>query len=252
MADVFSGGIRRVLDVCLLVDDKDMTERIHAMLDASQFAAEIRTQSVVTQAELVDALSKNDFDFLIFLSSSSQIGEGNFAIQNSVDATGEDLVLCICPLFEMNGRQLESRGDIKKIEVYTIPLPLVGDNLITLMGDIADRARRLSHKPLLVNFHNTLRSLLPSSIVYAESDRRVLYIHLEQEVLRVYGKLVDLLSLLPASFVQCHKSFIVNMDYIQEFDSGSVLMSNGDRVPISQKRRRSTRLSFEAHIGRQF
>ena len=46
---------------------------------------------------------------------------------------------------------------------------------------------------------------------------------------------------LPASFIQCHKSFLVNMDHVKELKADSVVLSSNQVVPVSQKRRKFVR-----------
>ena len=42
----------------------------------------------------------------------------------------------------------------------------------------------------------------------------------------------------PYRFVRPHKSFLVNCSYINKIESGNILIQSGDRIPISQSRRK--------------
>lgn len=42
----------------------------------------------------------------------------------------------------------------------------------------------------------------------------------------------------PYRFMRPHKSFLVNCSYIETIESGYILMQSGDRIPISQSRRK--------------
>lgn len=46
------------------------------------------------------------------------------------------------------------------------------------------------------------------------------------------------MQLNPYRFVRPHKSFLVNCSYIDRIEPGNILMQNGDRIPISQSRRK--------------
>lgn len=37
-------------------------------------------------------------------------------------------------------------------------------------------------------------------------------------------------------FVQVHKSFLVNMDYIQKLVQGTIIMESGRQIPVSKTR----------------
>ena len=69
-------------------------------------------------------------------------------------------------------------------------------------------------------------------------------------MVETYGKLSDLLQRLPQRFVQCHKSFVVNMGFIDEFGRTDITLTSGERVPVSQKRRASVREAFFKFVGR--
>lgn len=81
----------------------------------------------------------------------------------------------------------------------------------------------------------------PSRISYIESDRRKVRIHAGAEEIEAYASLSDLAAELPASFIQCHKSFLVNMDHVKELKADSVVLSSNQVVPVSQKRRKFVR-----------
>ena len=49
-----------------------------------------------------------------------------------------------------------------------------------------------------------------------------------------YGKLKDLLQKLPKHFMQIHKSFIVNQDYVVQYSYDNVRMENGKTLNISR------------------
>lgn len=50
----------------------------------------------------------------------------------------------------------------------------------------------------------------------------------------VRGKLGQLLSELPPNFVKCHRSFIVNTNYIQATHSGYIVLKNKEEIPVSR------------------
>jgi hypothetical protein len=43
-------------------------------------------------------------------------------------------------------------------------------------------------------------------------------------------------SVLPANFLNCHKSYSVNMDHIRIFNDSRVILTNGAEVPVSRAR----------------
>lgn len=103
-------------------------------------------------------------------------------------------------------------------------------------------------RPFNVRSDGKVVSLLPRQISYIESDRRKLRIHMGDRVVETYATIAEISEKLPDVFVQCHKSFLVNMDYIAEFGSGTLLLRTGESVPVSQKRRKDVREEFLTYI----
>lgn len=91
-------------------------------------------------------------------------------------------------------------------------------------------------------------SLDARKIIYIESDKRKIIFHCTDTTIQYYYKIADLLPLLPESFEQCHKSYIVNMDYIQSINRNEIILKNSFCLPIAQKRQ-DFKTKFIAYLG---
>ena len=90
-------------------------------------------------------------------------------------------------------------------------------------------------------------------VAFVESNLRKVRVCLaDGESLETYATLAGLLKKLPPTFVQCHKSFLVNMDHIAELRPDCVVLQSGDTVPISQARRKATREAFLSYARAGF
>lgn len=83
----------------------------------------------------------------------------------------------------------------------------------------------------------TLR-LPSSSILYSEALGRTCRLRITDPAgeycLRIRFR--DIQQLLPTEiFVQCHRSYLVNIQYVRRFTRSDIYMSNGDRIPLSRK-----------------
>jgi desulfoferrodoxin len=87
--------------------------------------------------------------------------------------------------------------------------------------------------------------------LHAGEEPRVSFAILpDDEIVEVYAKLSDLMQKLPNRFVQCHKSYVVNMGFIKELAQDHALLTTGESVPISQQRRKPMREAFIEYIGK--
>ena len=77
-------------------------------------------------------------------------------------------------------------------------------------------------------------------IMYFSSDVKKILIHRRNGVDSFYGKLSEL-KLPVSDFIQIHKSFIVNKQFVVRFKFDSVLLSNSEELPISRVYRKIVR-----------
>lgn len=120
---------------------------------------------------------------------------------------------------------------------------------VALAMDIALAAReRFREKPFRLREKGVERIVRPSDILYLESSLHALRIHTVHEVVETYGKLADILPQLPRRFVRTHQSFAVNLDAVRTLESGSVVLTTGESVPVSRRMRASVRAALFEHI----
>lgn len=87
------------------------------------------------------------------------------------------------------------------------------------------------------NFKSSVK-VLYSEIIYFESDKREIKIVCVKEIYRFYGKMEEIKKHLPEFFIQPHRSYIVNYKQIKHFKPDELIVFTGDRIPISQSKRR--------------
>jgi DNA-binding LytR/AlgR family response regulator len=86
----------------------------------------------------------------------------------------------------------------------------------------------------IIENSSTIKILL-KDIYYIEVYDKTCFIHKKDEVIKTYSslaKLCDLLGGVP--FLKCHRSYIVNMFYINEILSNDFILKNGEKIPITK------------------
>ena len=90
-------------------------------------------------------------------------------------------------------------------------------------------------------------------VLFVESFYRKLRYHLWNETIECYGSFSGLPELIARQMIQCHKSFLVNPDYIRSMDHQKFMLKDGSTVPISRSRYASSRQAFldycACHLG---
>lgn len=96
-----------------------------------------------------------------------------------------------------------------------------------------------------------LHCVCAERIIYVESRNHTVLIHTEETTYTVYEKLDDILARLPESFHQCHKSYLVNLRWIQRMEAGRLLLRNGETVRVSRAFAAGTRDRVFRFMGLQ-
>ena len=104
-------------------------------------------------------------------------------------------------------------------------------NKLTLLLD--EILQRSVQKRIAVKVKKQHRYLEINDIMYVESDKHVLNIHLkDSRVIQTTEKLSELEKTINSKrFIRCYQSYLVNMDYIKDAKTDFIL-SNDIRIPI--------------------
>ena len=108
--------------------------------------------------------------------------------------------------------------------------------------------RQAGGHPVRFHLKGEERVVSPRDIIYIESNRRRVQVHLRRESFETYARLADLERELPPSFVRCHQSFLVNLDYVSSLGTSAIELVGGDTVPVSRRYRPGVREALFAHI----
>ena len=128
---------------------------------------------------------------------------------------------------------------VESYEVYAAGYLLkpYDTNKLTLLLD--EVLQRSVQKRIAVKVKKQHRYLEINDIMYAESDKHVLNIHLkDSRVIQTTEKLSELKKTINSKrFIRCHQSYLVNMDYIKDAKTDFIL-SNDIRIPIRVRGRK--------------
>ena len=88
-----------------------------------------------------------------------------------------------------------------------------------------------------------------SDIVYCEVLGRKVYLHKNGgAVIDYYDKLENLERRVDGRFFKCHRSYLVNLDYVRGCQNGRVALSQGEHIPASRLRERELIQALLRHM----
>ena len=135
--------------------------------------------------------------------------------------------------------------------VYFLVKPIRPDSFRRAMDRAMERlvAERQKSR-LTVTFQNRVSAVALRDISYIEFSVRSATIHAGTRVLRTYEKLSSLQQRVDSRFIQCHKSYLVNMDYVIGFQGNTLELCGGVEIPVGQSRAKVTRETLLHHLTR--
>lgn len=132
-----------------------------------------------------------------------------------------------------------------------IKKPVDEQLLLSLIRQIIQEKEEPSHDWIVVKTRNGRTKISISQILYAESQKHRLLIHMSSEILETYGKLSDMEAALPDTFFRCHKSFLINARHIKTYEGNRFVLDDGTYVEISQTRRKEIRQKFFRYLEQE-
>ncbi|NHM14694.1 response regulator [Eggerthellaceae bacterium zg-886] len=234
----WEGAIRRMNRLAIVDDDKQ------AALTLKDLVLEY-PQEVAPKIEVF--LSAQEFEEALDAGASFNIVFMDICLDENGEASGIDVVKS---RYQSDiGTQIiyvtsfiEHCTDVYQTNhAYFLVKPVKREKLFEALDKACANLDQLSREALPVKQAGRLIFVPLHKIAYIESDLRKIKIKTPDGTLEMYGKLSEIMKQLPDRFIQCHRSFLVNLDYVQALQKKELLLSTGEEIPISQHRYQATR-----------
>lgn len=90
---------------------------------------------------------------------------------------------------------------------------------------------------VIVTYNDESRRILKNEIYYVEVDNHHIILHTKDEKIRFKARLMDFESQFEEpQFCKCHRSYIVNLHYVEKISREGVEIENGTKLPVSRAR----------------
>ncbi len=96
------------------------------------------------------------------------------------------------------------------------------------------RLKSRDEKSIVIQTVNWCRSIRVRDIYYCEVIDRKIYIHTRDGVMDYYGKMRELEKKAGSWLFKCHRSYLLNLDYLSEYRNGTVILENGEQIPVAK------------------
>ena len=124
-------------------------------------------------------------------------------------------------------------------------LPFREDRLseaLTLADMVCEKERSQS---LSILSRGQLIRIIYSTIRYVESDGRKQVFFTDNGSYETYMLMSEVTELLPKQFVQCHRSYIINLDRVMSFGADGLILGTGEMIPISRSHQKEMKTMLQ-------
>lgn len=183
-----------------------------------------------------------------------------------------DIFLLDIQMDELNGMEVAKRIrqiDKKEVEIiFTTSLieyiqegyevrayryllkPIKLENLKKHINSCVEEVNRNKSSYIVVNEKNDAYKLKISDITYIEIQKREMTIHTINKDYIINSSMSKMENELSKyNFYRCHKSFMVNIDFIKNIKQYVAILDNKEEVPISRYKFKDTKARFLSHLG---
>ena len=113
--------------------------------------------------------------------------------------------------------------------------PIWQESFYRLMDSVIPECRKGAENSLILRCKTGIARVELDQLRYCEAMNRSLWIHLGgDKVVESTGKLDELWEQLQSCdcFVRCHRSYLVNLDYVQNISTKEIILTDGTQIPI--------------------
>lgn len=205
--------------------------------DNQQFAEKLKSDILSINADCEVTLFSTISSLLFMLEDKGSRIDGIFLDIKNTDGNGIDAAMKIkakYPLIRLvfvTGYGDEYSQDIFNCSTGYRPVafllkPVKEKYLKIALEKISDTTIK-SERYIQIAYNRTTTFINEKDIIYISSDKRKLTIYTVNESFTYYDKLDSLLRRLGDNFCRCHKSYVVNFDYINSVENWhSIIMYN--------------------------
>lgn len=226
---IFSGG-GNVIRAAVCDDEKYMADAIRKM--AADFFRAKNIETVIEQFSSGKELLKYDKTIdILFLDIQMKDMDGMETARELRRRGFKGFLIFITVLKDTVFKSFE-------VQAYDyLVKPVEESRFEKTMERLLTSMRSAAEENLLIQRGYESRLVPFEDIVFCEIIDRKIYLHLATlEIIDYYDRLEKLETKLDGRFFKCHRSFLINLQYLRGYKNGTAYMKGGKEIPVSRLR----------------
>ena len=219
-------------------DDRHDLDTVCPMIH--QYDSSLALTTFIKASDLLDAFQSAFYD-LVFLDIEMESPNG-FEVAEALMLRREKPLI----VFVTNSSEYTLRGYGVAFRYLTKPIQYES---VKNVLDLAIEQIVPQKIPLVLKDRTLFLSI--QDIYYIEAKNHNIAVQTKSGLYDLRGKLKDIEAQLPpVSFSKPHNSYIVNLAEVRSITANSMILNNGDVVPISQRNRRGFEIALFQYVRR--
>lgn len=122
----------------------------------------------------------------------------------------------------------------RAVPTFFLRLPFDRENVTAAFERVRAGCEADMGRTFVIRSRGQRQKIRFSAIRYIESLGRKIILHTDNGSFETYMTVRDALSRLPQQFMQCHRSYIINLNRVEKYSADGVLLTDHVRIPISK------------------
>lgn len=133
---------------------------------------------------------------------------------------------------------------------YILKDRITTDKFESILIKAINLAQRKKQEIFKCSRNHIIKHIPIHSISYFESSARLVTVHYDGKSFSFYSNMNTLMeNLIDKGFIQCHRSYIVNMHFISELDKTDLILIDCTRIPLGSSYVREIKHAFALYLA---
>lgn len=221
-----------MLKIAVCDDDRKVWEHIKGLIVEfeNDFDCELTTTYFINGEDLCISHEKSRYDIICM--DIVMDGINGVETAKRLRAVDKDVTIIFMSSYDDYLRELFG----VKTAAF-IDKPIDHAKFKTALSEACNSILENSKMTYVYSYNKAIKWVYIKDICYFENDAHLIKIHLKDSVKQYYDTMANVWRRVQGlhKFVMPSISFVIHVDFIEEFQSSEILMKSGERVPISRR-----------------